>query len=740
MAISIQCSSCGRSYRVKDELAGRKARCQDCGSAIQIPAASSVSAKEAEVISPPPERAKEKAPEPSPISSPARQKPLSEVKKPPEDVKPHVEKNTAGAPKKRSRTLLVVLTIVLLGLVRFSVRRYLSDQPGGTGNGSSATTARDFSNWVSYEAPDKSFQIRLPATPHVKSNEKLGQVTTYRCTGTDLIVEISTAPIGYSFADPDDQNAALDRIAEELRKDLLRHSPGFGEARLEYLGVQAREFSIDVAQGPATKRLFLSHKMYFGIQCIRIGKDKSASWASQNEVLGSMRITRPEEPDVGNPALNALLSMARNQLSTSESDSQVRKTDVPSEPFLQRRAGFRTKLIRQGPSPQEWKTESPPEGVTEITYPSGDLQLKAWIARPSGSGEEKHPALVYFHGGFAFGAEDFEVCRNFLKEGFVVMTPILRGENGNPGDFELFFGEVNDGCAAVRWLAEQPDVKRDQIYAFGHSAGGGITTMLSLFEDLPLRHCGSAGGLYTAETLKDWTNLIPFDTSDPEEFRQRVLIGNLRDMKRSHFAYLGADDTITASAIQDTIREVGADSMLMIRRLPGDHFTSLLPAAEGYLKDCGEDIRSLQVNEASKRPIESETTTEKSGTSGDPNVKFERAKLAAIRESTAERSQDRGAKAAAYLDAAELRFEANEMEKAAENLRLALEFGPDDRPLAKWHSNVSRVQKALGQYSESVDSLQKSLKLTTDQTERFMIQQRIDDIRKLSRSVPGGKP
>lgn len=36
MAISTECPSCGRSYRVKDELDGRKIRCKDCGEPFQI--------------------------------------------------------------------------------------------------------------------------------------------------------------------------------------------------------------------------------------------------------------------------------------------------------------------------------------------------------------------------------------------------------------------------------------------------------------------------------------------------------------------------------------------------------------------------------------------------------------------------------------------------------------------------------------------------------------------------------
>jgi predicted Zn finger-like uncharacterized protein len=38
MKISIQCGQCGKQYQVKSELAGKKVKCQDCGTSIPVPA------------------------------------------------------------------------------------------------------------------------------------------------------------------------------------------------------------------------------------------------------------------------------------------------------------------------------------------------------------------------------------------------------------------------------------------------------------------------------------------------------------------------------------------------------------------------------------------------------------------------------------------------------------------------------------------------------------------------------
>ena len=104
-------------------------------------------------------------------------------------------------------------------------------------------------------------------------------------------------------------------------------------------------------------------------------------------------------------------------------------------------------------------------------------------------------------------------CLPFLAAGFAVMTPTLRGENGNPGSFELFYGEVDDAEAAVRFLAAQPRIDSKRIYTFGHSVGGGISALLSLRPEIPVRKGGSSGGLYSRDGSSVEHN---YTSSDPE--------------------------------------------------------------------------------------------------------------------------------------------------------------------------------------------------------------------------------
>jgi dipeptidyl aminopeptidase/acylaminoacyl peptidase len=171
--------------------------------------------------------------------------------------------------------------------------------------------------------------------------------------------------------------------------------------------------------------------------------------------------------------------------------------------YLDRLGTFESQLTISSPAPQDYSDDEPPEGVQVVHYLSGDMSLKAWLALPEDVSDKKRPGVVYIHGGFAFGTGDFIDAQPFRDAGFVVMTPMLRGENGNPGNFELFLGEVDDAASAVKWLASQPFIDPKRLYVFGHSTGGGISALLTLRTNVPVVHTGSAGGLYPSNVFSD---------------------------------------------------------------------------------------------------------------------------------------------------------------------------------------------------------------------------------------------
>lgn len=251
--------------------------------------------------------------------------------------------------------------------------------------------------------------------------------------------------------------------------------------------------------------------------------------------------------------------------------------------YLNRRKAFSTRLLREGPAPQKGDTRNLPSTVKEVRYKSPAGMMRAWIQRPTNA-KSPAPALVYFHGGFAFGTPDITDCKAFLDAGFIVFVPSLRGENGNPGMYQMLLGEVDDAKAAVSWLAAQPYVDSKKIFAFGHSSGGGLAALISL-HNTPLVATGSAGGIYPPAVIKGWTQYAPFDTKRAGEAEMRALPGNIKWMKKPHYAFVGKNDYLI-NTIKETREEANKykHGLLHIQEVEGNHHTSLPLAMEKYLK------------------------------------------------------------------------------------------------------------------------------------------------------------
>jgi hypothetical protein len=126
---------------------------------------------------------------------------------------------------------------------------------------------------------------------------------------------------------------------------------------------------------------------------------------------------------------------------TNQSNSLSRPKVSPSSDgrsdadLAEARRGFVTQLRSRGPAPQPFEDAVPPSGINEVHYASGDLQLKAWLSANPGD-SKKRPAVVYLHGGWSFSPIDWEDAAPFVDAGFVVMMPMLRAENGNPGSYQ----------------------------------------------------------------------------------------------------------------------------------------------------------------------------------------------------------------------------------------------------------------------------------------------------------------
>jgi dienelactone hydrolase len=262
-------------------------------------------------------------------------------------------------------------------------------------------------------------------------------------------------------------------------------------------------------------------------------------------------------------------------------------------PYLERRAAHRTQLGVHGPIRDTWPTEDAPAGATRVEYESDGRTLWGWLLRPPGDGPV--PALVYLHGDVALTRAKLEALRPFVDAGFAVLAPTLRGRNGNPGDHELLYGEVDDARAAVRWLAEQPGIDGARLYAFGHSMGGGTAAMLSLYPDAAVRITGSCGGIYSTKTFAGWakqdgpSGLVRFDPTDGEEVELRILGPHVDQIVHPHVAYFGAEEPAFRRNIEAAVAAAASPEALRMVEVPGDHMSALPAALAQFLEVIAAD-------------------------------------------------------------------------------------------------------------------------------------------------------
>ncbi|MGV3720043.1 MAG: alpha/beta hydrolase family protein [Actinomycetota bacterium] len=260
-----------------------------------------------------------------------------------------------------------------------------------------------------------------------------------------------------------------------------------------------------------------------------------------------------------------------------------RRTATPlsaaTQPLVEARRARPTRLFRRGPAPQDYDNQAPP-GVERVTY--GRRKLPAWLARPSGRGP--HPAVLWAHGGFALAAADFEDARPFVAAGFVLMTPTWRGENGNPGDFELYCGEVDDACEALNYLAKRPDVDPKRIYVAGHSAGGTIAA-LTAESSRRVRAAAAVGALVDLRgAVERYRQPIfeeaPFQWSDPRENDLRSPARHLGDLRCPLALYFGAEESDLIEIARPMERYAKTlNKPVTLEIIPGaDHATAVAPA------------------------------------------------------------------------------------------------------------------------------------------------------------------
>ncbi len=112
----------------------------------------------------------------------------------------------------------------------------------------------------------------------------------------------------------------------------------------------------------------------------------------------------------------------------------------------------------------------------------------------------------------------------YRDAGFVVMSPILRGENGQSGNFTMYYDEVEDVVAAAEYLRNLPYVDARRVFVAGHSAGGTLALLTALAYDhfrAAASFSGSPDQLAFFNNTPDMRGWAPFDVSNTRELEMR---------------------------------------------------------------------------------------------------------------------------------------------------------------------------------------------------------------------------
>ncbi|QSQ23685.1 alpha/beta fold hydrolase [Pyxidicoccus parkwayensis] len=254
--------------------------------------------------------------------------------------------------------------------------------------------------------------------------------------------------------------------------------------------------------------------------------------------------------------------------------------EAAGKDYAQERGTFKTKLLRRGPSPQEGEVGLKPRGANVVTYRSGDLELTAFVS-PVPQDGKKHPAVLFLHGGFAFGGDDWEMTAPLREAGFVVMMPLLRGENGQPGTFSFFYDEVDDVLAAADALARLPGVDASHLYVSGHSVGG----TLALLAAQTSRAFRAATSLSGSPDQKGFIvgreDIVPFAVTDAREITMRSPGAFATSFKCPTRLFFGTEEPYFSAESQKTAqraKKAGLD--VQAKSVPGDHFSAVPEALQ----------------------------------------------------------------------------------------------------------------------------------------------------------------
>jgi dipeptidyl aminopeptidase/acylaminoacyl peptidase len=246
---------------------------------------------------------------------------------------------------------------------------------------------------------------------------------------------------------------------------------------------------------------------------------------------------------------------------------------------------------------QKTKPQRPPASsdLRLVTYPAAPGEMFGYLTKDPGDGK-KHPAIIWVSGGdTAIGdfwspqpKDNDQSAAAFREAGLVVFYPAVRGLNGNPGQIEGYYGELDDIVAATAWLKQQPWVEPSRVYLGGHSSGG---TMVLLAAE----YAGDWKGVFAFGAVHDprgygpglW-GALPYDPANQDASRLRAPINWL--------ASISVPTLVIEGGLQgnigplQTLRKANKNPLVHFALGQGcTHFSILRPASEKIADAIAKD-------------------------------------------------------------------------------------------------------------------------------------------------------
>jgi len=130
---------------------------------------------------------------------------------------------------------------------------------------------------------------------------------------------------------------------------------------------------------------------------------------------------------------------------------------------------------------QRFPSPNPHVEVHLVTYLCQGLRIKGFLAEPKEPG--MYDGFLYLRGGIKnVGQVRLARITQFASEGFVVMAPFYRGNQGGEGNEDFAGDDRYDALASLRVLQQHHKVNKERIHVFGFSRGGVMALFTVLLE------------------------------------------------------------------------------------------------------------------------------------------------------------------------------------------------------------------------------------------------------------------